>query len=511
MGRRHRPGRDRAPDRGARTRTTHPREEGDGGGPGPSDITWLVDPLDGTSNYAHGLPFACTSVAVRDAEGWRPARSSNRSATSCSPRPGAVARGSASNGWRSPTDAARRARVVAHRASSPTTSPDGGVRPSSRRADDDLPRRALRSARRRSASPTSPPAASTRSSSATPRTPGTSAAGVVDDHRGRRALEDLDGGPLNFGHGFANVLAERADPRRLPTSSQSRAEPCDPCVTSRPNPGLRDQLGATVAEIVSVDQYLEWYPGWKPELTDAPWVRTQPDRSRRRTRTRFWFVDFHWPRGFSPMGMLYVTDCSSWATQTAAHWLPLPSGQGPRPADGRAVLLRVRGSDRPRRGRSASGPPASRRTCPSSSGTSTPSGRSASGSSSSASSTSRATTSRGKSLAEHRPVPHRRPHFHRRAWEIHFELMYPLLGDLPPALRLCASNGIDPATSSKFFQGRDSRSCRPTARMWDLVDRGQAARHRRHVRHRARADPRDSLAKAGGNASMWLTEFDDFL
>lgn len=32
-------------------------------------VTWLVDPLDGTSNYAHGIPFACTSVAVRDADG----------------------------------------------------------------------------------------------------------------------------------------------------------------------------------------------------------------------------------------------------------------------------------------------------------------------------------------------------------------------------------------------------------------------------------------------------------
>ena len=31
--------------------------------------TWLIDPLDGTSNYAHGIPFACTSVAVRDADG----------------------------------------------------------------------------------------------------------------------------------------------------------------------------------------------------------------------------------------------------------------------------------------------------------------------------------------------------------------------------------------------------------------------------------------------------------
>jgi myo-inositol-1(or 4)-monophosphatase len=31
--------------------------------------TWLIDPLDGTSNYAHGIPFACTSVAVRDSRG----------------------------------------------------------------------------------------------------------------------------------------------------------------------------------------------------------------------------------------------------------------------------------------------------------------------------------------------------------------------------------------------------------------------------------------------------------
>src|SRR5262245_9017907 len=36
---------------------------------GGAVATWLVDPLDGTSNYAHGIPFACTSVAVRDGDG----------------------------------------------------------------------------------------------------------------------------------------------------------------------------------------------------------------------------------------------------------------------------------------------------------------------------------------------------------------------------------------------------------------------------------------------------------
>jgi myo-inositol-1(or 4)-monophosphatase len=47
-------------------------EDQAGGGGAAADepgVTWLVDPLDGTSNYAHGVPFACTSVAVRDDEG----------------------------------------------------------------------------------------------------------------------------------------------------------------------------------------------------------------------------------------------------------------------------------------------------------------------------------------------------------------------------------------------------------------------------------------------------------
>lgn len=29
----------------------------------PADFTWIIDPLDGTLNYFHGIPFFCTSVA----------------------------------------------------------------------------------------------------------------------------------------------------------------------------------------------------------------------------------------------------------------------------------------------------------------------------------------------------------------------------------------------------------------------------------------------------------------
>lgn len=29
-----------------------------------SDFTWIIDPLDGTTNYAHGYPFFCVSIAL---------------------------------------------------------------------------------------------------------------------------------------------------------------------------------------------------------------------------------------------------------------------------------------------------------------------------------------------------------------------------------------------------------------------------------------------------------------
>ncbi|MBR9699866.1 inositol monophosphatase [Candidatus Woesearchaeota archaeon] len=30
----------------------------------PSPYTWIIDPLDGTNNYAHGIPIFCTSIAL---------------------------------------------------------------------------------------------------------------------------------------------------------------------------------------------------------------------------------------------------------------------------------------------------------------------------------------------------------------------------------------------------------------------------------------------------------------
>jgi myo-inositol-1(or 4)-monophosphatase len=35
----------------------------EGGRSGSGDLTWVVDPLDGTTNFAHGLPIFCVSIA----------------------------------------------------------------------------------------------------------------------------------------------------------------------------------------------------------------------------------------------------------------------------------------------------------------------------------------------------------------------------------------------------------------------------------------------------------------
>jgi myo-inositol-1(or 4)-monophosphatase len=46
-------------------------EERDWGGPKPTtaEVTWYIDPLDGTTNYLHGYPFHCVSVAAIDSDG----------------------------------------------------------------------------------------------------------------------------------------------------------------------------------------------------------------------------------------------------------------------------------------------------------------------------------------------------------------------------------------------------------------------------------------------------------
>jgi myo-inositol-1(or 4)-monophosphatase len=46
-------------------------EESDWGGPSPdaAEVTWYIDPLDGTTNYLHGYPYHAVSIAAIDSQG----------------------------------------------------------------------------------------------------------------------------------------------------------------------------------------------------------------------------------------------------------------------------------------------------------------------------------------------------------------------------------------------------------------------------------------------------------
>ena len=117
----------------------------------------------------------------------------------------------------------------------------------------------------------------------------------------------------------------------------------------------------------------------------------------------------------------------------------------------------------------------------------------------------------GKSLAEIGQYMRDARTFQRRAWEIHFEIMYPLLAIYLQLYGLCAGNGIDPGNIAKMLQGRDSQDHGDRPGDVGPGRRGQAPRHRRALRRTSPTQIRDALATAGGNASIWLTKFDDFL
>ena len=264
-----------------------------------------------------------------------------------------------------------------------------------------------------------------------------------------------------------------------------------------------------MADVVPVDQFLEWYPGWTPELSDSPWVAERPGPFTKADEARFWFVDFHWPRGFSPLGYVYVTDCFTWATQSAAHSLPLPTGRG--------LATRLGGpfpyaSEIPVTSRWEVGHRAARleRTLPGFVRDFDATWEERKWELQLALGYFESYDFAGRSLAEIGQYLTDARAFQRRAWEIHFELMYPLLANYLRLYELCSQNDIDPAIVAKFLQGRDSRIMETDRAMWDLV----AAARRLGIAELFDTDAemiRDRLAGAGGRASQWLTRFDDFL
>src|SRR5438105_3929339 len=98
--------------------------------------------------------------------------------------------------------------------------------------------------------------------------------------------------------------------------------------------------------------------------------------------------------------------------------------------------------------------------------------------------------------------------FHRRAWEIHFEVMYPLLANYIGFRGVCGQLGIDPGQISKFLQGYDTKILECDRELWTLTVAARQA-GLGDVFARAEAFQLHAVLKAhGGTATGWLARFD---
>ncbi|WP_396932120.1 PEP-utilizing enzyme [Mycolicibacterium sp.] len=265
------------------------------------------------------------------------------------------------------------------------------------------------------------------------------------------------------------------------------------------------------AELTSAELLAdEGYPGSEAAFGKAPWVSELVGRFSKDDTQRFWFLDFHWPRGITPMGLTAIDDGYAWASQSAAAALPLPEGRGltqrivgthvystpiavsdPWELEQRAQRLRYR---LPRFVDDFEGIWAERR-------------RELDAwwnHLSNAELPTFSVSDLGRYLLSSR-------RFLRRATEIHFELMYPLLVNHLAFFRLCAEMDIDVAVAGKFLQGYESKMTDVDRALWELTSLARRLSIA-GIFDRHEADGiQSAIASQAGSASQWWVTFQDMM
>ena len=264
--------------------------------------------------------------------------------------------------------------------------------------------------------------------------------------------------------------------------------------------------------VVPVDEFVggEWYPGFTPAASHAPFVVEPFGRFRPGDEERFWFLDFHWPRGFTPLGLLWLEEGYSWGAQLAAETMPLPAGRG--------IALRVAGTHvyaaaipLDSEDGVAARAERLRETLP---------GYLASFEARWAERVAELDAGwdrfAGLDLARlsqpelQRYLEDARSYL-RRATEIHFEAMYPLLANHLAFSRLCAELAIAPAETAKFLQGYDTGVSDTDRELTDMARQARAAGLAPVFAANAPDQLAHVLSAADGPAGGWLARFDAFL
>lgn len=267
-----------------------------------------------------------------------------------------------------------------------------------------------------------------------------------------------------------------------------------------------------MATIVPVDEFVtdEWYPGFKPAFEHAPYY-VEPFRTfNKEDENRFWFLDFHWPRGLTPLGLIWNEDGYNWGTQFAAENLPLPPGRGlvsriagihtyaspidvqsPYEIGERAQRMGPRLGDflanfdeiwASRRDEVERGWQHFVTMDPSS-----------------------------MSLPELSTMLKEARAYHKRAFEIHFEIMYPLLVNYLGFYGMCAEMGLDVSQIGKFLQGYDTKIMETDRELWKLTRAAKQGGLAEVFATTPASELASKLDAMGGAGAAWMTQFRDFL
>jgi phosphohistidine swiveling domain-containing protein len=267
-----------------------------------------------------------------------------------------------------------------------------------------------------------------------------------------------------------------------------------------------------MATVIPVDEFVtdEWYPGFKPAYDHAPWIVDPVDTFKKKDEETFWFLDFHWPRGMTPMGWIWNEDGYNWGTQLAAETLPLPPGRG---ITSRFAGTHIYGSSIPvtdpreigaRAKRIEKSLPPFLQNFDSIWAARREEVEDAWNYFRSIDLESLSLSELGENLVQARA-------YHKRSFEIHFEVMYPLLANFVGFYGQCVEFGLDPGEIGKFLQGYDTKIMETDRELWRLTSQAKAAGLGDVFASAEPEQVRAALSQHGGAAGTWLTQFDDFL
>jgi pyruvate,water dikinase len=99
----------------------------------------------------------------------------------------------------------------------------------------------------------------------------------------------------------------------------------------------------------------------------------------------------------------------------------------------------------------------------------------------------------------------------RRAFEIHFEMMYPLLINYRGFCGLCRELSISPGEIGKFLQGRDTKIMQTDRELGALTGAARTAGLAQIFADTNAEDLAKALTSAGGAATAWMSRFGTFL